>query len=486
MSDRRRATGADFLVLDPATAPSRGLTAWLAQQVRDGIHDGRLAPGAHLPASRALADELGVSRGAVVEAYGRLADEGLVLSRAGHGTVVAALPEQPVAAAPVAPAAPVDWTNPPRLPMTGAVRDVELDLSPGVPDLAGFPRAAWLKAERTVLARATSADLGYGDSRGHPVLREALASWLGRMRGVRAEPDDILVVAGVAQSEAILSLTLHTERDPLVVALEDPGSRGSRQALGFWGVRTVPVPVDDEGLVVDDLVRSDARAVLVTPAHQFPMGMVLSSTRRRGLLDWASGGGLVIEDDYDAEHRYDRAPVPALQGSAPDLVAYTGSVSKALAPGLRIGWLVAPARMRERLVATKHAIDLGCPALLQLVFAELLTSGAYARHLRAVRTRQRLRRDALTEALAARLPGARVLGVAAGLHLVLTFEPDVVPSDAVLAARLRERGVLAHPLSWYEVQPGPTGLVLGYATLTPDRLREAARRLSLVVDRHGG
>jgi GntR family transcriptional regulator/MocR family aminotransferase len=209
--------------------------------------------------------------------------------------------------------------------------------------------------------------------------------------------------------------------------------------------------------------------------------VVLGPARRRELLGWAGAGGLVIEDDYDAEHRYDRLPVAALQGSAPDRVAYAGSVSKSLSPGMRLGWLIAPRRMQAALLEAKHDSDLGNPALPQLVLARLLASGDYERHLRNVRVRQRRRRDALLTALRTHLPQARVAGVAAGLHLLILL-PDGTP-DPVLAENAARVGVRVHPLSWHRLAPGPPGLVLGYAAQPPDRLAEAAQRLGRALTR---
>jgi GntR family transcriptional regulator / MocR family aminotransferase len=221
---------------------------------------------------------------------------------------------------------------------------------------------------------------------------------------------------------------------------------------------------------------------MLTPAHQFPTGVVLAPPRRRALLDWAGAGGLVIEDDYDAEYRYDRAPVPAVQASGPDRVAYTGSTSKSLAPGMRLGWLIPPARLHAGLVAAKHASDLGSPAVPQLVLAQLIASGELERHVRQVRARQRGRRDALLAALREQLPGIHVQGVPAGLHLLITFpELPGQPDDTELASRLQQEGVLVHPLSWHRVVSGPPGLVLGYAAHSPDQLREAARRITRAV-----
>jgi GntR family transcriptional regulator/MocR family aminotransferase len=462
-------SGADFLQLDPAAAPAKGLTSWLADAIRSAVTDGRLPVDAALPATRHLAAELGVSRGVVVEAYQRLADEGLIGGRRGAGTTVltSGRPTRQPEPKPRAAAGRLQLPVPRLAPHEG------IDLSPGVPDLSAFPRAMWLRAERAVLDEAGAADFGYGDPRGSPRLRVELAGWLGRTRGLRVEPDAIIVVAGVAQSLALLAPLLRG-RGAEAIAVEDPGSRGAVDQLRYWGLRPVPVAVDEDGLRVTDLAASDASAVFVTPAHQFPTGVVLAPARRRALLEWAASAELVIEDDYDAEYRYDRAPVPALHAGAPDRIAYTGSTSKTLAPGMRLGWLVPPARLLDELVAAKHASDLGCPTVPQLVLARLLAVGDYDRHVRTVRARHRARRDALLSALRAQLPGVQVAGVAAGLHLLITL-PDSVGSDLELVERIRAAGVLVHPLSWHRQRPGRPGLVLGYAAHPPDRLREAAQ-----------
>jgi GntR family transcriptional regulator / MocR family aminotransferase len=470
--------GADFLQLSPAAAPGRGLTSWLADAIRAAIMDSRLGTGTSLPATRLLASDLGVSRGVVVEAYQRLADEGLVSARPGTGTRVCGLLPRDAGQAQEAGRAEGRGALG-LLPQPWRAR-AELDLSPGVPDLAGFPRAAWLRAERLVLERASVTELGYGDPRGSSVLRGELAGWLGRTRGLRAGPDDIIVVSGVAQALALLAQWLNA-RGRTRIAVEDPGSLGSREELAYWGLASEPVPVDEQGLQVSQLTGSDLRAVLLTPAHQFPTGVVLGPQRRRELLDWAvAADALIIEDDYDAEYRYDRAPVPALQGAAPGHVAYAGTTSKTLAPGMRLGWLVPPARLHADLVEAKHAADLGSPALPQLVLARLIATGELERHIRTVRKRQRSRRDALLGALREVLPQARVQGVPAGLHLLITF-PAQLLDDTALAERIHRAGVLVHPLSWHRQRPGPPGLVLGYAAHTPDQLREAARRIAGAV-----
>jgi GntR family transcriptional regulator/MocR family aminotransferase len=473
------ATGADFLQLDATGVPSRELTAWLTATLRAAVLDGRLPAESSLPPTRTLAGDLGVSRGVVVAAYQRLSDEGLAAGRVGAGTLVSAAlnpapepqPSALIAAEPVGEA-------------------VELDLWPGIPDLSAFPRAAWLRAERAVLASASAADLGYGDPRGNPALRRELTVWLARTRGVHTDPARLLVVAGVAQALALLAQVLRA-RGHDHIAVEDPGSRGARDELAHWGLNPLGVRVDEHGLDVADLWDTGADAVMVTPAHQFPTGVVLAPARRRDLLDWASGAGprgrLVIEDDYDAEHRYDRAPVPALQASAPEHVAHTGSTSKTLAPGLRLGWLAAPTHLHADLVAAKHASDIASPALPQLVLAHLIATGELDRHLRRVRQRQRARRDALLSGLRQHLPRARVHGVPAGLHLLLTLHGTATPegvdedADVALAADLLRAGVRVQPLSQHRMRPGPPGVVLGYASTPSGGLHEAARRIGAAV-----
>src|SRR5262252_4067601 len=280
-------TGADFLQLSPAAAPARGLTGWLADAVRAAIMDGRLLAGARLPATRLLADDLGVSRGVIVEAYQRLADEGLVSARPGAGTRVLGGPRP-------APGPGGTGPLPGPLPVPAGWRErAEIDLSPGVPDLSGFPRAAWIRAERAVLEQASVTELGYGDPRGSLALRTELAGWLARTRGLRAAPGDIIVTTGVAQALALLARVLRA-RGLVEIAVEDPGSRGARDDLAYWGLRPVPVPVDEQGMRVGELALGQARAALLTPAHQFPTGVVLAPQRRRDLLDWAAAADALI------------------------------------------------------------------------------------------------------------------------------------------------------------------------------------------------
>jgi GntR family transcriptional regulator/MocR family aminotransferase len=483
--DRSKELGADFLQLDAADAPPGGLTQWLARRLREAVADGRLPAGTRLPATRVLAAELGVSRGVVTDAYRRLAEAGQVAGRGRGGTVVVAGPV-PAAAPPALRPAPVIFRADPDPEVFDHLRaaPARIDLTPGVPDLAAFPRGAWLRAERAVLDGLAAHHLGYGDVRGAPALREAVAHWLARNRGIRADPEEVLVVAGTAQALALLGRALGhlgiTE-----AAVEDPGSLGARQQLAHWLAATPPVPVDAQGIRVDALRATGAPAVLLTPAHQYPTGVVLGGDRRRELLGWASEGGLVIEDDYDAEHRYDRPPVPALRAALPDQVCYAGSISKLLAPALRTGWLLVPPRLRDAVLDAKRFADLGNPVLPQLVLARLMESGELDRHLRLLRRRHRRRRDAVIAAIRTHLPGATVHGAAAGLHLMLTLPEELGCSDTELAAAALAAGVKVQPLSWHARLRYPPGLVLGYAAVSPGEIEEGVAVLGQLVRRAG-
>ncbi|KAB8163312.1 aminotransferase class I/II-fold pyridoxal phosphate-dependent enzyme [Streptomyces sp. 3MP-14] len=465
--------GSDFLQLDMARAPAGGRAEWLAGQLRRAIADGLLPVGGRLPATRTLAAELRVSRGVVTAAYRRLMDEGQVAGQRRNGTVVVAAPVRTTEVETVQPPSTADpFDGAPRADVFDALRaaPARIDLSPGLPDLAAFPRAAWLRTERALLADLPAADLGYGDPRGTPALRRAVANWLARNRGVLVHPDEVLIVAGTAQSMSLLGPLLRREGLG-EIAVEDPGSLGARQHLQHSGLTTPPLTVDEEGARVAELTTGEARAVLLTPAHQFPTGTVLSGRRRRELVAWArERNGLVVEDDYDAEHRYDRPPVAAIRSMVVEHVCYFGSVSKILSPALRVGWLVAPPRWHEALVAAKRFADLGNAVLPQLVLARLMESGELERHLRLVRRRHRARRDAMIAALRAHLPRAVVHGAAAGLHLTVTLPAGL--DDTALAARALARGVRTQPLGWHRQRPGPPGLVLGYAASAPSAIAE--------------
>lgn len=466
-------TAAWELLLPSAAAPPRGRGRALQAALRDAVRSGRLAPGTQLPSSRELAADLGVSRGLVTDAYAQLTAEGYLTGRRGSGTWVtdACAAPGPAAAAVV----PTDDRGGPT------------DFRPGLPDLSLFPRSAWSATHRRVIARLPHRAFGYPDPRGLPELREALAELLARRRGVAADPDQVVVCSGVAQALTLLGMVLHG-RGERAMAVEDPGSPEHTGLLAATGLTAVHVPVDEDGLRVDALAAAGVRSAVVTPCHQFPSGVAYSARRRAELTDWArTVGGLVVEDDYDGDFRYDRAPVGALQGLAPGHVVYTGSASKSLAPGLRLGWLVAPPDIVADAADRKRTMDLGNPVTEQAVLADFLAAGHYDRHLRRCQRLYRRRRDALTGALAEHFPGAEVSGIAAGLHAIVTLPARYGPQPRFLAAG-RRAGVTLRPLSDYRPPGTPPStdprvrLVMGYAHLPPEAVRAA---VALLARAHG-
>jgi GntR family transcriptional regulator/MocR family aminotransferase len=440
-----------------------GLADQVATELRTAIRSGRLAGGVRLPASRALARDLGTGRGVVVEAYQQLVAEGFLVSRQGSGTQVADL--QPAAV--TGPAAP-DPASPPA---------IGYDLRVGTPDLSLFPRRAWLAAMRQALQVVPHEALGYGDPGGVPELREELAAYLRRVRAADVSADRLVVVNGVAQGMH-LAIRALARAGPVRLAVEDPHSERTHQLLEAAGAVRLLVPVDDQGIDVDALRRTSARAVLVTPAHQYPTGVVLSPRRRAELIAWAAEvDGLVLEDDYDAEFRYDRDPVGCLQGLCRQRVVLLGSVSKSLAPGLRLGWLVAPAPLAEAVRQARALSDLGSPVLDQHALAQLIASGAYDRHLRQGRRSYRDRRDAMVGALGRWLPEAVVHGVSAGIQLYVQLPPGLDQHAVVRAAA--DRGVAVQGVAPPRTDDGrPPALMLGFARLPERRIAEAVRLLA--------
>ncbi|MEU0968310.1 PLP-dependent aminotransferase family protein [Streptomyces sp. NPDC005917] len=456
------------LLLPAASAPARARGHFLQAALREAIRAGRLAPGTRLPSSRELAKDLGVSRGLVTEAYEQLTAEGYLRSDRGAGTWVgAAVRAAPTPTRDLAPRSP----------------GVRVDFVPGSPDLALFPRAAWAAAQREVLAELPHRDLGYPDPRGLPRLRSALAELLGRRRGTVADPERIVVVSGVAQAATLLGCVLHA-RGLREIGVEDPGSPQHDGLYAAAGMRTAPLPLDAEGLALRPLHESGVRAVVTTPAHQYPTGIAYSAERRTRLLDWArSVDGLLLEDDYDGDFRYDRAPVGALQGLDPERVAYMGSVSKSLAPGLRLGWLLVPESLAYAVVERKRTMDLGHPSLDQAAFARFLERGDYDRQLRRCQRAYRERRDVLVAALAEHFPHARVSGIAAGLHAIAEVPGSCGP-ESRFVERVAAAGVAVRPLGACTHARGDESvvrLVLGYAHLPPARIREGVRVMAEAV-----
>ena len=466
MSTRSGTNSGPELLLSLERTSGVPLRAQLENGLRAAVRSGRLAPHSRLPPTRALASDLGVSRRLVVDAYSQLLAEGYLLARRGAGTFVA---EATRGAAATASEPAPSWPA--------------FDFFPGHPDLASFPRRQWLRALREVLREAPDRALGYPDPRGAIELRRALAGHVSRVRGVVADPEAIVVCGGAAQAFALVAGALAGRR----MAVEDPGLPVHRTILATHGAELIALAVDGQGARVGDLAALAAGgpigSVLVTPAHQSPTGVALSPARRAELLAWAqASGGLVIEDDYDAEFRYDRAPLGALQGLSPDRVVYTGTVSKTLAPALRIGWLVLPSSLRDAVVERKLLSDHGSATIDQLALARLLEGGDYDRHLRAARRRYRARRDALVAALARHVPGARVTGVAAGLHAIVRLPRPLDGLALARAAARRSLGVYPLGYGYMDLRPVDDGLVLGYANLAEPAIEEGIRRLALALE----
>jgi GntR family transcriptional regulator / MocR family aminotransferase len=444
--------------------PGETLRSALERTLRASIRGGALREGVRLPSSRAFAESLGVSRGVVRDAYGQLEAQGFLITRPRQAPVVAALP-QPA----TPPRQSVSPDPPPRY-----------DLTPTTPDVALFPLNRWLAAAQKAARQASLSALDYGEARGDLSLREALADHLGRTRGVIAEPEQIIVVQGTAQAFDLLLRVLR-RRGASRVAVEDPSHTTNHRRIREFGFHLVGQPVDADGIIGTGL---DADALFVTPAHQFPTGCVLSAERRRELLDWSrSSGGLIIEDDYDAEFRYDRAPVRALQGLAPEQVVQLGTVSKTLAPALRLGWIVAPPDLVDDAEGTKALLDTFSPTLDQLTLAEFLRCGRYDRHVRRARAVYRRRRDRLLTALGARLPELAIEGVAAGMHLLLRLPPGV--SDSAIADEALDAGIAVTALSTFRLAPSDNGgLVIGYGRLHEAAVEEATDALANIIRSH--
>ena len=444
----------------------------LEAALREAIRSGRLHPGARLPGSRSLAADLGISRGTVVQAYTQLIAEGWLTGTTGSGTRVADLPGAGSVAGPGEDLSP-------------AAARLAVDLRPGRPDLSSFPRTAWATSVRRALSAAPYEDLDYAEPAGLPVLRAAVANYVTRARGVRADAAAVVITAGFTPGLAWLARVLRG-LGTRTVATEDPGLGRHRDVLHAAGLATAPLEVgpagaDPGGLAPGRLaVRAPVRAVVLTPAHQYPRGVVLGARNRSAFVDWARReDGFIVEDDYDGEFRYDQQPVGAMQALAPDRVVFAGSTSKTLAPGMRLGWLVVPAALRRPLLDAMAEAGAAVPAVQQLAMADLIGRGGYDRHIRRMRLVYRRRRAELAGRLAMPLEG-----VAAGLHALLPV--DSAEREQALIARGRRVGVDLHGLHahGYWREPGgdrPAALILGYATPPPHAWSRALEALAEVV-----
>lgn len=449
------------------TRPSRNVRQGLADRVRDAVRDGRLAPGTRLPSSRRLAAELGLARNTVASVYGDLVAEGWLTARKGSGTLVA----ERVIHQPVRP-----------LQDRGFTGHSGRDFYPGSPDLSTFPRTAWLKAARRAMTSAPDEAFGYGDPQGRPELRSALAGHLARERGVSVSPEHILICSGLSHGLEILSRVL-VGRGAKDVAVESYGHSNYWNLLMAAGLDTQPLPLDGDG--TNPVPSTDADAVLLMPAHQFPAGTALHRDRRAAVVEWARRtGGLVIENDYDGEFRYDRQAVGALQGLDPGCVVYLGTTSNTLAPGLRLAWMALPPALVDETVAAKGQFDT-CGVFDQLTLAEFMLAGAYDRHVRASRRRYRRRRDELVAALARHASSVRVTGAAAGLHAVLVLPPG---TGVRTLQKATQYGLNVVDLSQYRHPLAPLAtadaLVVGYGSLSDDAWAVALDSLVRILRRY--
>jgi GntR family transcriptional regulator/MocR family aminotransferase len=435
----------------------------LQGELREAIRSGRLSPGERLPSSRSLATELGVSRGLVLDAYDQLAAEGYFTTRVGSATRVAdTATSTPTSPPPVALAPPL-----------------EIDFRPGVPDLTSFPMRDWLWAWGNVSHVLPATAVGYGDPRGATALREVLAAYLRRVRGASANPERLVICNGFAQGLHLLlrALASHGVRQ---VALEDPGDRDSDAVVTSAGLTGVPVSTDERGIDVEPLAATGAGAVVLTPAHQTPTGGVLAPERRQRLVAWARAtDAVIIEDEYDNEFRYDRQPVGSIQGLAPDRAAAVGSVSKSLAPALRLGWILCPEWLVESVVREKRLADRGSPGLDQLVLARLIESGRFDRHLRHMRTVYASRRRALVDAFHRHAPGIALGGLAAGFHAVAKLPAGIEEEAVVTAAAARSVGLYGMSHYRFDGATDPAELVMGFGNLSAGAIE---RGIEVVAD----
>jgi GntR family transcriptional regulator/MocR family aminotransferase len=445
--------------------PGEGRREGLERALRDAIRGGRLAAGERLPATRVLAAELGLSRGTVSGAYDQLVAEGYLLARHGSGTTVAHVPR----------AATHHVRRPAARPRH--------DLRPGTGDMNAFPVQEWLRSVRRALTSAPAAAFGYADDlRGRPELRAALADYLGRARGVAATPERIVITSGYTQSLVLLARVLGSGSGRF--AMEDPGLPYHRELVRHAGAEPWPLPVDKLGADPRALP-DDVSAVVTTPAHQYPTGVTLHPSRRRALIEWArSADAVVIEDDYDGEFRYDRQPVGALQAMAPDHVVYAGTAAKALAPALRLGWMVLPPRLVDPVLAELRLSTLETESLGQLALADLIATHGYDRQIRAVRARHRRRRDLLVGAIAA-FPALSSAGISAGQHILVTLPADG-PEESEVIDAAAQRGLALSGLAehWHashasHASPRAKGLVVGYGAPTETGYQRA---LDVLID----
>jgi GntR family transcriptional regulator / MocR family aminotransferase len=437
----------------------------LEEQMRSAIQSGSLAAGEQLPSTRVLAEDLGVSRGLILRVYGQLAAAGYICTRQGAAPTVRAT----VRFDPQTTRAPHGRPK------------VVYDLRPHLPEVASFPRRSWLRAVRESLEHARTADLTYSDGAGLWELRVAVANYLSRARGVRAHPEQILITAGSTHALSLVSRLL-ARQGKTRMAFENPSHHVLRSAAVMGGQTVVAAAVDERGVRPDTIERADS--VFVCPAHQFPTGVVLAPERRRALVDWAQEfDALIVEDDYDAEFRYDRAPTGALQDLAPERIIYVGSTGKTFAPALRLGWMVLPDDLVSEMSQELTSNMLQVSGLNQLAFANFLQRGDFDRHLRHMRGVYQARRDLVASLLAELLPDHEVRGIAAGLHVVLGMPSRL--AAASVRTEAQALGIVVESIDQHSFAQdrGPAALLVGYGALPEPTLERALTSLAEIIRR---
>ena len=448
------------------------LAVQITGQLRAAVSGNRLRAGERLPSSRALAASLGVSRTVVTNAYLQLFAEGWLEGRHGSGTYVAQ-----GAASGQAPPPPIEARSAEPLPSAAVIQPAPappgqalIPMLPGIPWVAGIDQAAWRRAWRR--AGLTSA-ARWPDPRGLPALRAALCGYLRRSRGLACTPGHVLITRGVANGLSLLAAAVLRPGDR--AGVEEPGYPVGRSILSARGATVVPVPVDSHGLVTGALP-GNLRLVYTTPAHQYPLGGRLPVPRRQALTAWARAtGALIVEDDYDSEFRYDVAPLPALYGLDPDVVAYLGTTAKTLTPTFGVGWLVARPDLVTELAGLRETLGDRTDEAAQYAMTELIESGDLDRHIRRMRREYARRRNAIVAILGDPALPARLRGDTAGLHVVLELRQG---REDDVAAAILERGVAVHTLRRYFAGPQDVqGLVLGYGGLTVAQVTAAASTL---------
>jgi len=462
----KRATSSPEILIRLTPKSDASLRLQVEGGLRQAIHTGRLASGTLLPATRVLAADLGISRGVVIEAYEQLLAEGYLTARRGSATRVARRCIERATSPDVEPVSVTAYRH---------------DFRPGVPDPSLFPRRAWLISMRRAVDAAPYSAFDYPDPRGIESTRTELAAYLNRARATITRPDRITLCTGFAQGIRLICRALR-ERGVRSIGVEDPGHIDQCAYVDEESLKKIRIPVDHDGLRTDLLARTHVGAVLVTPAHQYPTGAVLAPQRRAALLDWAAQrGAFIIEDDYDAEYRYDREPIGSLQGLAPDRVVYMGTASKMLSPALRLAWLALPADLASGVRRAKLEADRGSPVLEQLALADFLNRGVLDRHLRKTRLIYRTRRDELMDALRTYLPHLRAHGVAAGLHVMIELGRDAHEGAIVKAAARQSIRVCGASIYRANPDAGPPALVLGYGALQAGAVEEAVKMLATVL-----